>query len=134
MTWFYRGKEIDEEFADGWVGFVYLITNKLNGRKYIGKKLFSFTRRKAVKGSKRKKKVLIPSDWNVYYGSNKELNEDVKIHGPDNFKREIIRLCSTKSECNYYEAKEQFLTDAIIRDDYYNQYIQVRVHKNNSLK
>lgn len=135
MTWLYGGKPVTEEIIEGLTGFVYLITNKINGRKYVGKKLFTFAKtRKPLRGQKRKRRSRVPSDWQTYYGSNKELCADVKKHGPENFERVILRLCTSKSECNYYEAKFQFENDAIICDDYYNNWISIRVHRNTSLR
>ncbi len=134
MTWLYRGKPVTEEITNGFVGFVYIITNKINGRKYIGKKLFTFSKtKKPLKGRIRKRRSKVVSDWMTYFGSNKELSEDVIKHGPDNFEREIIRLCTTKSECSYWEAKIQFEMDAIIKDNFYNSWIAVKVHRNKSL-
>lgn len=134
MTWYFGGKPVTDEMIDGYVGFCYLITNKINGKKYIGKKLLQFSRTmKPLKGYKRKRKKTIVSDWQVYYGSNKDLCEDVKKHGPEQFDREILRFCKTKSECNYWEAKYQFQVDAIINDNFYNSWIAVKVHRNKSL-
>lgn len=133
MTWFYNGKPFTAEQADGYVGYVYLITNKINGRKYIGKKLFTRAKAKKIKNSVRKRRLRVTSDWEVYYGSNKELCEDVKKHGPENFERSILRLCTSKSETSYHEAKWQFDTDAILRDDFYNQWIMVKIHRNSTL-
>lgn len=133
MSWFFKGKPVTEELIGDYHSFVYVITNEINGRKYIGKKQLNFTRRKAVKGRMRKKKVTLPSDWESYYGSNKELNEDVKKHGEENFHREIIRFCTSKSEASYYEAKLQFDSNALLTDQYYNSWIAVKVHKNKTL-
>lgn len=134
MTWLYRGKPVTEETIEGFSSFVYIITNKINGRKYIGKKLLSFSKTlKPLKGRIRKRRSKVPSDWQTYYGSNKELCEDVKKHGPEHFDREIVRFCMTKSEASYWEAKLQFEVDAIISDNYYNAWIAVKVHRNKSL-
>jgi hypothetical protein len=95
---------------------------------YIGKKLLKRTKTHVLKGKKKKSQV--ESDWKEYYGSNKELNEDVQLLGPHNFKREIIMLCKTKGECNYYEAKYQFQYDVLNSKAYYNSWIMVKVHKN----
>lgn len=134
MTWVYGSKPVTDEMIEGYVGFVYCITNLLNGKKYLGKKLLNFTRsKKPLKGQIRKRKVVVPSDWETYFGSNKELLEDVAKHGEEHFRREVLRFCKTKSECNYHEAKEQFAADAIISDRYYNSWIICKVHRNKSL-
>jgi len=125
--WLYNGQIVDSELLDEYLGFVYIITNLTNNRKYIGKKLLKRTKTKQVKG--RKKRTLVESDWKSYYGSNKELQADVESVGVHNFKREILRLCKTKGECNYYEAKQQFLLDVLEDVSYYNSWIQVKVHK-----
>jgi hypothetical protein len=125
--WLCEGLVVDSELLDDYIGFVYLITNLTNNRKYIGKKLLKRTKTRQVKG--KKKRTLVESDWKQYYGSNKELQADVELLGIYNFKREIIRLCKTKGECNYFEAREQFLLDVLSDPSYYNSYIQVRVNR-----
>ena len=134
MTWLFE-TQIIEELPEDCVGFVYLITNKVSGRKYIGKKLAKFkkTTYRTVKlknGNKRKKKIRskIDSDWQTYYGSNDELNRDVETLGPENFTREILYYCKSKAECSYIEAREQFARRVLESDEYYNGHIQVRVH------
>jgi hypothetical protein len=107
------------------IGFVYLITNLVNGRLYIGKKLFFSSKSKQVKGKKKKFKV--ESDWRSYYGSNGAIQQDVKDLGPDNFKREILYLCSSKSECSYWEAYEQFTRKAILDQKYYNDWLTCKI-------
>ena len=134
MVWLYESKQVDQ-LPDDCVGFVYLITNKVSGRKYIGKKLakFSKTTYKVVKlknGNKKKKKIRskIDSDWQLYYGSSPELSKDIELLGTENFSREILYYCKSKSECSYIEAREQFARRVLESDDYYNGHIQVRVH------
>ena len=134
MTWLYESQpvaDIPEEYA----GFVYVITNKLTSRKYIGKKLSKFkkTTYKTVKlknGKKRRKKIrgTIDSDWQTYYGSSPELSRDVELLGTENFTREILYYCKSKAECSYIEAREQFSRRVLESDEYYNGHIQVRVH------
>jgi hypothetical protein len=121
MTWLYESTpilEIPEEYA----GFVYLITNRQTGRKYIGKKLSRFSKKR------RKIKGKIESDWQTYYGSSPELSRDVELLGTENFTREILYYCRSKAECSYIEAREQFLRKVLESDEYYNGHIQVRVH------
>jgi hypothetical protein len=134
MSWLYESLVV-ETLPEDCAGFVYEITNKLTGRKYIGKKLAKFKRTtyKTVKlknGNKKRKKIkgTIDSDWQTYYGSSPELLKDVVQLGSENFSREILYYCKTKSECSYIEAREQFARRVLESDDYYNGHIQVRVH------
>jgi len=134
MTWLFENTQI-EALPEDCVGFVYLITNLVTGRKYIGKKLakFSKTTYKVVKlknGNKKRKKIRskIDSDWLTYYGSNDELNQDIQTLGQENFKREILYYCSSKAQCSYIEAREQFRHQVLESDAYYNGQISVRVH------
>jgi hypothetical protein len=132
--WTYQNEEVIQ-LPEDCVGFVYIITNLTNNRKYIGKKLakFSKTTYKTVKlknGTKKKKRIRskINSDWQEYYGSSVELTADIAKLGTDKFKREILYYCKSKSECSYVEAREQFTQKVLESDDYYNGHIQVRVH------
>lgn len=132
--WTYN-KEIVEELPEDCVGFVYLITNLTNNRKYIGKKLAKFARTttKTIKlknGTKKKKKVRskIDSDWQDYFGSSIELNKDVELLGKDSFTREILFFCKSKAECSYIEAREQFARRVLESTEYYNNNIMVRIH------
>lgn len=128
MTWFHKSIPV-EELDDDVVGFVYLITNLETNRKYVGKKLAKRSKSKTVKG--KKKKVKVDSDWKTYYGSSKTLLEDVDKFGKQNFCREILHFCYSKSECTYLEAKEQFLRCVLESDEYYNDWIMCRVRKSN---
>jgi len=134
MTWLYQDQIVDV-LPEDCVGFVYMITNITNDRKYIGKKLakFSKTTQQTVKlknGNKRKKKIRtkVDSDWRDYYGSSPELTKDVEQLGKEKFTREILYYCNSKSECSYIEAREQFSRRVLESKDYYNGHIQVRVH------
>ena len=90
LTWQYNGKDFTEDLIDDSYGFVYLIVNNVNNKKYIGKKLFYFSKTKQVKGKKKRYKVI--SDWKDYYGSSDALCKDVQELGPDNFSRTILHL------------------------------------------
>ena len=140
MSWSYQN-EIVESLPEDCVGFVYIITNTLSGRMYIGKKLakFSKTTYKTVKlknGTKKKKKIRgkIDSDWRTYYGSSDELLKDIAQLGQENFRREILFYCKSKAETSYIEAREQFSRRVLESKDYYNGQISVRVHGSHILK
>lgn len=135
MTWSYKGSIVNE-LPEDCVGFVYLITNTISGRQYIGKKLakFSKTTYKTVtlkNGTKKKKKIRskIDSDWQEYWSSSDELKKDIASLGRDNFTREILFYCKSKSECTYIEAREQFERKVLESDDYYNGQISCRIHQ-----
>lgn len=131
MTWVYN-KEPFNDPAD-YVGFVYLITNKVTNRKYIGKKLFWSTKRKQV--NKVRKRIKVESDWKDYWSSSEELKKDVAALGEENFDREIIHLCKSKGVANYLEAQEQF-KEAVLEnnEEWYNDWIMVRVNRSHLAK
>jgi hypothetical protein len=140
MSWTYQN-EIVETLPEECVGFVYLITNVISGRKYIGKKLAKFakTSYKVVKlknGTKKKKKIRskIDSDWREYYGSSDALTKDIVTLGKENFTREILYYCNSKAQCSYIEAREQFTNKVLESSDWYNGHIAVRVHGSHILK
>ena len=136
MTWLFENTQI-EALPEDCVGFVYIITNLVSGRKYIGKKLakFSKTTYKVVKlknGNKKKKKIRskIDSDWLTYWSSSEDLKADVAALGEDKFSREILRYCNSKNELSYYEAKYQFEYDVLLDENkWYNGWISVKVRK-----
>lgn len=134
MKWTYQGKTIDiipEEYE----GFVYLITNLTNNRKYIGKKLARFkTTKPPLKGKKNKRRGYKESDWREYWGSSDKLQEDIKLLGEENFTREILYFCKSRAEMSYIEAREQFDRRVLETDDYYNGIINVRVGGSNILR
>jgi hypothetical protein len=134
MQWIYKNEPV-EQLPEDCVGFVYIITNSISGRMYVGKKLarFKTTRYKMhtqKNGKKVRKKIrgAVASDWQDYYGSSDQLNRDVESIGRDQFRREILYYCRSKAECNYIEAREQFARKVLESTQYYNGHIRVRVH------
>lgn len=119
MPWKYNQQDLTEP-PEKMEGFVYIITNLTNNKKYIGKKTF-WNRQKDRKTGRRKKKE---SDWQKYFGSCDELLVDVKNLGEDSFIREILYLCPHKKSMSFYETMEQFKRDVILREDYYNTNIE----------
>ena len=124
--WIYNNKPL-EEIPENAYGYVYLITNIITGRKYIGKKLFWFRKTKVLKG--KKKRLKVESDWKDYWSSSDELKADIKKLGINNFSREILHICPNKGLCNYLEAKEQMVRCVLETDQYYNSQVQCRVHR-----
>jgi len=131
MTWHYEGKEwqLPEDWSPQDVyGFVYLITNLETNQKYVGKKFFWSKKTLPItKTRKRRKRLLVESDWKDYWGSSKHLQEDVNKQGENKFHREILHLCKTKAECAYMETKEQFDREVLLTDEYYNGIINCRI-------
>ena len=123
------------EDLEKYVGFVYIIVDSVTNMKYIGKKLlFSSKILPVTKTRKRRKKTLVESDWKDYYGSNKQLQEEVALHGPDRFKRVILRLCESKGECSYYELHFQMKYDVLLKpDEFYNAFVGAKIHRNHIL-
>ena len=128
--WLYQDREFTEDDIGNAVGFVYQITNLETNRIYIGKKLFTKASRKSIKG--KRKKIRVSSDWLDYWSSSDELKEDVAKLGKDKFKREILRICYSRTECSYYEAYYQFEKNVLIEDTY-NKWISVKVRRNSKL-
>lgn len=124
--WLYKGEPYHE--PGEYYGFVYLITNLLSGRQYIGKKFFWSLKRKQV--NKKRKSYKVESDWKEYWSSSDELKADVEALGKENFKREIIYLCTSKGTCNYLEAKEQFTRSVLEnKESWYNTWVSVKVNR-----
>lgn len=126
--WYYNNKVFDEA-PEEYQGFVYMITELSTNKKYIGKKFFWKPKVLPItKTRKRRVKTRVESDWKNYYGSSKELQLLVESNGETQYKREILKLCVTKGECSYYEAKLQFEYDVLLRDDFYNEFIGCKIH------
>jgi len=132
--WHYNGKEFDET-PDEYQGFVYQITEKATGMKYIGKKFF-WKPKVLPKTKKRKRRVRTrtESDWRKYFGSSKEVQLLVEENGAGAFHREILKLCKTKGQCSYYEMKYQLELDVLLKpEEYYNAFVGGKIHRKHIL-
>ena len=125
MTWYYNGVPFDDDGTS--FGFVYLIENLITGKKYIGRKYFSKAGIKQVNGKKRK--IRKASDWKDYFGSNETLKKEVAELGAHNFRRTILYLCKSRSECSYFETREIFTRDALLSENYYNDWVSAKIRK-----
>ncbi len=112
-------------------GFIYLITNTITNKKYIGRKQrLTKQKRAPLKGKKRKRISIVETDWKSYMGSSTGLLDDITKLGKENFKFEIVRACDSKFELGYYETKMQFDNDVLLREDFYNGIINCRIGRN----
>ena len=132
--WIYDDN-IFEETPEEYQGFVYMSTELDTNKKYIGKKFFWKPKTLPItKSRKRRVRTRVESDWRTYYGSSKEVQSLVEAKGVDNFKRIIMKLCKTKGECSYYEAKLQFENDVLLNDEFYNEFIGCKIHSKHLTK
>lgn len=119
MHWTFRDDKTRAPQPEEYFGFVYVISNKLTTKQYIGcKQYWQMHKRKRHK----------PSNWRVYTSSSKDLNEDIAKIGKRRFKFEIIQEYKTKRGLHYYEQfyqmKYHVLTAVIEGTDepaYYNK-------------
>lgn len=131
MTWYLHNtaQEFTEDMIGGAFGMVYLITHTPTGKKYVGKKFFTKAKTRQVKGKKKRSRVA--SDWLTYWGSNKELQEEVKKNGEEQYTREILHLCKSRSELSYWESFEIFSRHALLSESYWNQWVSARINAKN---
>lgn len=126
-VWYFKDTIFTVSDIGDYTGFVYQIHNLTNDKKYIGKKEFyKVIKRPPLKGKKNKRKTTVFTDWQTYTGSLNELNNDISLG--HTIKKEIIKLCSSKSSLAYYELKQQMSVDALFKDDYYNKILNFRIN------
>jgi hypothetical protein len=125
VTWYYNGVPFEDDGTH--FGFVYLVENLITNRKYIGRKYFSKAGVRQVNGKKRK--IRKTSDWENYFGSNETLKAEVAELGEHNFRRTILHLCKTKSECSYFETYEIFTRHCLLDELYYNEWVSAKIRK-----
>lgn len=131
--WIYQGAPFDisleQVIEDGLVGFVYLITHKESGLKYIGQKKFlRVIKRPPLKGQKRKRKETVFSDWKTYWSSGEKMKELHRKDGDAAFTREILYLCKGKALMNYLETHAQFEAGVLFSDEYLNGIVNCRIN------
>ena len=145
MEWLYNNNTINNinDLPIDTFGFVYIITNTISGKQYVGKKqILSNTRvpltnndintwKETINKGKCPKKKLVSkeSKWKDYYGSSTELKQDIKIIGKDKFKREIIHICFSKRDLTYYETKYLFTYSVLESNMFYNKNILCKFYK-----
>jgi len=83
--------------------YVYLITNLINNKKYIGKRTCSCN---------------IEDD--DYYGSGLNITRAINKYGKENFKKDIVKTFNTADEAFAYEEKITKELNVVENDEYYN--------------
>jgi len=131
--WMYNNSEVKsiEDVPEGAVGFIYLMVNMNNGKKYIGKKYLYSERKKALtkkeiaelanKRLKKWKTVKKESDWLTYSSSSEDIKADVKAGHL--FTKVIIEFTFSKIQTTYLEVKLQFINNVLESDEWYNNNI-----------
>ena len=128
--WTYNGVPFESEDINEYYGFIYRITNTVNGHDYVGRKYFkTIKKRPPLKGKKNKRRETVETDWKDYWGSSARLVEDMTRLGKDKFTREIIHLCKSRGETNYMEAYYQFKEGVLLKENNYNGIIQIKLGK-----
>lgn len=82
-------------------GYIYLTTNLVNGKMYVGKHKSSYFNPE-------------------YKGSGKRLWYAINKYGWDNFKTELLTECDSLDELNQCEIDEIKRRDAVLSEQYYN--------------
>lgn len=90
-----------EEEANKPYGFIYITTNLINGKKYVGQKVFS-------------------KYYQTYLGSGVLLAKAIKKYGKENFVRETIATAYFKKELDSLKIEFIESYNATISKDYYN--------------
>lgn len=122
-----------EEIPEDAIGFVYIITNKKSGKKYIGKKILeNKKKRKPLKGRKNSRHYKVESNWKSYTGSSSQLNEAIEKEGKDNFDFEILSFHPSKLLLAYWETKTIIDHNALFREDYFNEVLNLRIRARKS--
>lgn len=126
--WKFNDKELTiDEIPEKAFGFIYLITNTIDNKKYLGKKFLTKASYKTVNG--KRKKCRKESDWASYYGSSDILKELINQYGKENFNREIICFCENKITLSYCEENLQHHFKVLESDDWINANIRARIYK-----
>ena len=126
MTWLYNGTELtDDMIPTKAVGFIYLMTQKSTGMKYLGRKMLTQAKTKTVKG--KRKKIRSVSDLKDYWSSSKDVKDIIEQNGKEDFTREILQFISSKAEMIYAEEYCLYITNALLSDGFLNGNIRAKV-------
>ncbi len=96
-------EEIKETIIDNPYGFIYITTNLINGKRYLGQKTFD-------KNGK----------WRNYLGSGKVIKNAIKYYGKENFARNMVCFCYSQEELNQVEYDLSVFLNVVDNPDWYN--------------
>lgn len=88
-------------------GFIYITTNNITGKQYIGKKYYYYRNGKK-------------SNWEHYLGSSKLLLHDISKYGSNNFSKVILEEAETEEKLAELEKKYIDSYNAVESDQFYN--------------
>lgn len=131
-TWIFEGRDLQDEDLKGVYGFLYIITHLPSGRRYLGRKYLTAAATRQV--NKKKIKYRKENDWREYYSSSPEIIEQIEREGTSGFKREVILLCATRAQCNYFETMLQHLLGVLHDPLWINSNISSKYFKKNISK
>ena len=138
MSWTYNGATINDitHFPPITYWFVYKVKHIPSNKTYIGKKILFFTRKVklgkkelealgTVIGRKPSYKLAVKeSDWQTYYGSQKEIKTLLKESKTSDWERSIIKCVPSKKLLTYFEVKYQMLYQVLEKpDEFFNDNI-----------
>jgi len=143
-NWTYKSIPVNsiKDMPENTYGFIYVVTHIPTDRKYLGKKVLFFERNKrlgkralnALRLERKakgiggrvplKQKIITESDWQTYYGSQKEIINLVKEGNKADFQREILQYVKDKKQLTYFECKYLFINEVLeTRNNYINDNI-----------
>lgn len=93
----------DERIINEPYGFIYITTNMVNGKKYLGQKRFEYG-----------------NDWHSYLGSGQALRAAIDLYGKENFSRCIVCFCYSEDELNQAEYDLSVFLDVVKNPNWYN--------------
>jgi hypothetical protein len=129
MSWLYKGKPLDEAIIQKeYIGFIYLITQKSTGKRYIGRKMLTAAATKTVKG--KKKRTRKDSDWRDYWSSSPKIKAWIEEAGnTDDFTKEILTFCHSKGSLAYCEELALYQMKVLESSDWLNDNIRSKIYR-----
>jgi len=117
-------------------GFIYIIKNNHPDlpadakQYYIGKKqLLKRIKRKPLKGKTRNRIDFVDNNVQRYWGSSKELQEEIAKWGIEHFSRQVLEMTTSKWHAAYAELQWQLKYGVLLDPRSFNGIVNVRIGK-----